>query len=206
MSNFPSFLMLQIEGWNDPVEFLMAEGYLARPTFKRIEVSSLAPLKPQLYKPTRTGDYDPVVLDFLSKQLERNLAIVKEALRHAEMLAGAFSALGIDGRVLTGKTAANSRERIIGAFRQPSTQPMILCNFGVLTTGFDAPNTSAAIIARPTKSLVLFSQMIGRATRGPRAGGNETCEVSTVVDIDLPGFGDVADAFTNWEDVWNDPR
>ena len=216
-------VMLQIEGWNDPVEFLMAEGYLARPTFKRIEVSSLAPLKPQLYKPTRTGDYDPVVLDFLSKQLERNLAIVKEALRlielghtriilfgasvrHAEMLAGAFSALGIDGRVLTGKTAANSRERIIGAFRQPSTQPMILCNFGVLTTGFDAPNTSAAIIARPTKSLVLFSQMIGRATRGPRAGGNETCEVSTVVDIDLPGFGDVADAFTNWEDVWNDPR
>lgn len=79
----------------------------------------------------------------------------------------------------------------------------MLCNFGVLTTGFDAPNTSAAIIARPTKSLVLYSQMVGRATRGTKAGGNETCEISTIVDTKLPGFGDMAEAFTNWEDVWD---
>lgn len=83
---------------------------------------------------------------------------------------------------------------------------MVLCNFGVLTTGFDAPNTSAAAIARPTRSLVLYSQMVGRATRGPKAGGNRTCEISTVVDIDLPGFNDITEAFTNWEDVWHDDR
>jgi len=82
---------------------------------------------------------------------------------------------------------------------------LVICNYGVLTTGFDAPNTSATVIARPTKSLVLYSQMVGRATRGPKAGGNVTCEISTVVDIGLPGFGDLAEAFTNWEDVWNEP-
>ena len=81
---------------------------------------------------------------------------------------------------------------------------MVLCNFGVLTTGFDAPATSAAIIARPTRSLVLFSQMVGRATRGPKAGGNAEAEIVTVIDPQLPGFGNVAEAFTNWEDVWND--
>jgi superfamily II DNA or RNA helicase len=81
---------------------------------------------------------------------------------------------------------------------------MVLCNYGVLTTGFDAPKTSAAVIARPTSSLVLYSQMVGRAIRGPRAGGNEYAEIVTIVDTKLPGFGSVADAFKNWEDVWNE--
>ncbi len=45
-----------------------------------------------------------------------------------------------------------------------------------------------ALIARPTKSLVLYSQMVGRAIRGPRAGGNREAEIVTVVDTALPGF------------------
>ena len=73
-----------------------------------------------------------------------------------------------------------------------------------MTTGFDAPRTSAALIARPTLSLVLYSQMVGRAMRGTAAGGNETCEILTVVDTTLPGFDSVIDAFSNWEDVWSD--
>ena len=82
---------------------------------------------------------------------------------------------------------------------------MVVVNYGVLTTGFDAPATSAAVIARPTRSLVLYSQMVGRATRGTRAGGNDEAEIVTVVDPHLPGFGSVADAFKNWEDVWDEP-
>jgi hypothetical protein len=73
---------------------------------------------------------------------------------------------------------------------------------GVLTAGFDAPKTSAVAIARPTKSLVLYSQMVGRAIRGPKAGGTSNAEVVTVLDRHLPGFGGVVEAFTNWEDVW----
>ena len=95
------------------------------------------------------------------------------------------------------------REHAIQRYKSVTPDPMVICNFGVLTTGFDAPNTSAAIIARPTKSLVLYSQMMGRATRGTRAGGNKACEIITVVDHGLPGFGDVAEAFVNWEDVWS---
>jgi superfamily II DNA or RNA helicase len=83
---------------------------------------------------------------------------------------------------------------------------MVICNYGVLTTGFDAPKTSAALIARPTRSLVLYSQMVGRAIRGERAGGNKSAEIVTVVDPELHGFGDVSAAFTNWEDVWDESR
>ena len=212
---------LFIEDWNDPVSFLMDEGYLARPSFRRLEIESAPELKPHLSTAGTSNEYATALLENLAEQVGRNVTIIDEAkrligaghsriilfgasVRHAEVLAVALCALEIDARVVTAQTAPLIREKIIKDFRRPSPKPMVLCNFGVLTAGFDAPNTSAAIIARPTKSLVLFSQMVGRATRGPKAGGNETCEVSTVVDIDLPGFGDVADAFTNWEDVWHD--
>ena len=76
----------------------------------------------------------------------------------------------------------------------------MLFNYGVLTAGFDAPRTRCVIIARPTTSLVLYSQMAGRAMRGPKAGGNLKAEIFTVADTNLPGFGSVTDAFTNWEE------
>ena len=80
---------------------------------------------------------------------------------------------------------------------------MVLLNYGVFTAGFDAPRTRCAIIARPTTSLVLYSQMVGRAMRGPRAGGNSRAYIYTVVDTNLPGFGSVTEAFANWENLWS---
>ena len=214
---------LEVPGWDDPVSFLIAKGYLARPTFRRLEVEASSKLKLRLKRAGVGDDYDPALLESLAEQADRNVAIIDEirylmeeghkriilfgaSVRHAELLAAGLSAVGIDGRVVTGNTGATARARTIKTFQGLSTKPMVLCNFGVLTTGFDAPNTSAVVIARPTKSLVLFSQMAGRATRGPKAGGNENCTISTVVDIDLPGFGNMTEAFTNWEDVWHDQR
>ncbi|NYT28022.1 MAG: hypothetical protein H0A76_09100 [Candidatus Thiodubiliella endoseptemdiera] len=79
---------------------------------------------------------------------------------------------------------------------------MVICNYAILTTGFDAPKTSVAVIARPTTSLVLYSQMVGRAIRGVKAGGNKKAKIVTVVDKNLGGFGNIAKAFNNWDDVW----
>ena len=80
---------------------------------------------------------------------------------------------------------------------------MALFNFGVLTTGFDAPTTRGVVIARPTRSVVLYSQMVGRGLRGLRSGGNRNAWIYTVVDTSLPGFRSVADAFGNWEELWS---
>ena len=215
---------LEVEGSDDPVSYLIVEGYLARPTFRQLHYEA----SPALAKTFRTfaakyDDYGEEVLEALAENIDRNVAIITEvnrlvesghrrillftaSVRHSEVVAAALSALGLNARVVTGETPTPMRRRTIKAFRTPSAAPMVLCNFGVLTTGFDAPNTSAVVIARPTRSLVLYSQMVGRATRGPKAGGNETCEISTVVDTELPGFSDITEAFTNWEDVWNDDR
>ena len=102
--------------------------------------------------------------------------------------------------VLTSKTPHASRSGIIESFKKESDQPIILCNYGILTTGFDAPKITAAIIARPTKSLVLYSQMVGRALRGSAMGGTDTADIILLVDLDLPGATSVIDAFEKWND------
>lgn len=205
----------------DPMTFLMDEGYLARPRFRQLTFAA-DPSFRRAYKRTRSGpDYSTKVLDALAQQTTRSAEIISEvqqlverghkrvlvfatSVRHADVIAAALHVLGLRAYSITSNTRLSQRERIISLYRRTDSHAMVLCNYGVLTTGFDAPKTSAAIIARPTRSLVLYSQMLGRATRGPLAGGNATCEVVTVVDLDLPGFRDVVEAFTNWEDVWSE--
>ena len=64
---------------------------------------------------------------------------------------------GCKARAITGETPMDDRRTWIEDFKDGNLQ--VLTNFGVLTTGFDAPNIEAVIIARPTTSVVLYSQM-----------------------------------------------
>jgi superfamily II DNA or RNA helicase len=91
---------------------------------------------------------------------------------------------------------------VIASFKQDGGV-QILTNFGVLTTGFDAPIADVAVIARPTRSVVLYTQMVGRVARGPKQGGGEWCKVITIVDK-IPGFRSLAEGFGHWEDIWSE--
>ena len=71
----------------------------------------------------------------------------------------------------------------------------VITNFNVLTTGFDAPNIEVVIIARPTFSVVLYSQMIGRGLRGPKVGGTKSVTLVNVED-NFKNLPDVHNAFT----------
>ena len=72
----------------------------------------------------------------------------------------------------------------------------------MLTTGFDAPKANVAIIGRPTQSVTLYSQMVGRVMRGEEAGGKKHCKVITVKDS-IFGFRDMSESFFYWEELWN---
>ena len=87
----------------------------------------------------------------------------------------------------------------IDAFKRNRIQ--VLTNFGVLTTGFDAPNIDVVIIARPTTSIVLYSQMIGRGLRGAAVGGTESCEVIDIRD-NFDAFGDLDEVYSHFEEYW----
>ncbi len=135
--------------------------------------------------------------------------LVAKSLRlvHAHLIQAShillITAYGTRAFSVTAETNPHERMRRIAAFKADGEESLVFCNFGVLTTGFDAPQITCALIARPTASLVLYSQMVGRAIRGPRAGGTSEALIVTVIDQNLPGFRSAAEAFTNWEDVWN---
>ena len=54
----------------------------------------------------------------------------------------------------------------------------------------------------PSKSLVLYNQMVGRAMRGINVGGNKTCEIRIIKDDALSQFTNPVDNFFKWDDVW----
>lgn len=212
---------LEIAGYPDPVEYLMAEGYLARPTFRTLNSNAGASLKTaDINALSAALDVPEAMLEQLGEDEQRNLQIVRAvedlttrhnrivvfaaSVEHAHLIRAVLSARGVEAHLVIGDMDMSARDAAIRRYKGNAAHPIVMCNFGVLTTGFDAPSTSAAVIARPTRSLVLYSQMVGRATRGIKAKGNATAEIVTVVDPHLPGFGDVAEAFENWEDVWNE--
>ena len=203
------------KGHSNPVTYLIQNRYLADPRFVPISFES----DTTIADPSPGMDYSAHDLDDLGRSHDRTRKIVElangAAKRHPRTIVfcpsvqsalecdGLLQARGVITGVVTANTPDEERRAIIGAFRNDSKEHMVMFNYGVLTAGFDAPRTRCVIIARPTTSLVLYSQMAGRAMRGPRVGGNSRAEILTVADTNLPGFGSVADAFTNWEDLWS---
>ena len=202
-------------GHNSPVTYLIQNRYLADPRFVPIRFDSDARTR----DPQPGMDYSADDLDTLGRNQERTRKIVELAqnaarryLRTIVFCPSVESAMDctellmskrVMAAAVTASTPGDDRRAIIEIFKSENKQHMVLFNYGVLTAGFDAPRTRCVIIARPTTSLVLYSQMVGRAMRGPRAGGNPTAEILTIVDSNLPGFGSVTDAFNNWEELWS---
>ena len=164
-------------------------------------------------------DIPKFILEKLSDDAQRNLKTIIEILRlakthkkiivfaskveHARSLSIILLAKKCNSYYINQKTPSDVRSNILHRYKN-TDEPMVLCNYGILTTGFDAPKTSAIVIARPTKSYVLYAQMVGRGMRGPKAGGNKTCEISTVIDKDINDFINLTEVFTQWESVWNE--
>ena len=204
----------------NPIKFLIESGFLAKPTFKnlfaepgtKISNEDLQKIADSLDLPqelieslSMTDQYLTAVYEAVCNLLRdqhSRILVFSASVEQALLLSSMFSASGIASYSVAGISQQTQREQAIQHFQSNDPNPIVLTNFGVLTTGFDAPACSAAVIARPTKSLVLFSQMIGRVIRGPMAGGTDSCEIVTIVDRRLPGFGDVAEQFLNWEDIW----
>ena len=205
---------LDPRGHGNPVTFLIRQGYLADPRFVRANVDLDAPVR----EPEEGADYREADLQVIGRDPAWQAQIVETAagalsrhprvmvfcpsVRSARDAARDVAGPGRRTAAITAGTPPDERREAIAAFRADGGDPMALFNYGVLTAGFDAPGTRCVIVARPTASLVLYSQMVGRAMRGPRSGGNRRCWIHTVADTRLRGFGSVAEAFGNWEELW----
>ena len=82
-------------------------------------------------------------------------------VNHTMRVAERLNHIGIESQVVVGHT--ENREDVFDAFKAKQFRALVGCD--VFTTGFDAPNVDAIAILRPTMSMGLFVQMIGRGTR-----------------------------------------
>lgn len=110
---------------------------------------------------------------------------------HIQQLVSAFEAQGILAKGLSSDTDEYDRRRILASF-QAGHLP-VLVNCGILTEGVDIPEIDTIMLARPTKSLGLLQQMVGRGLR--KSPGKQICLVIDFVDT-MPshrgGIGSVA--------------
>ena len=150
----------------------------------------------------RSGFYDQLtsttirVLRPKNKIPRKGVLVFTRFIDEAEKLTNKLSSLGIRSAIVTGVTPKVERENILKEFTTGNIK--VVANVGTLTTGFDYPALDTVILARPTKSLSLYYQMVGRAIRPYKGkdgwvidlGGNykRFGDVSNLkIDLELPG-------------------
>ena len=106
--------------------------------------------------------------------------------KHAAEIQAQFELAGIPAGYVDAYTEVPEREKLIEKLSRGELK--IICNVGTMTTGVDAPFVSCIILARPTKSEMLFIQIVGRGLR--KAHGKDDCIIldhsNTGLDLGRP--------------------
>ena len=158
-----------------PLRYLIKKKYLTPPTLvdATIEHYDFSALREN-----PSGEYNPTdVNHLLSKNHRVTKGIIEQVIELSEKRQGImifaatvdhakeiYSYLPQDHSALvTGATDSKERDDLIKAFKQKDIKYLV--NVSVLTTGFDAPHVDMIAILRPTQSVSLYQQIIGRGLR-----------------------------------------
>jgi DNA repair protein RadD len=94
------------------------------------------------------------------KMGRKNILVFTRFIWEAEYVT---DCLGDVATIVTSETKKKDRDKVIDDFK--SGRVKVVANVGVLSIGFDFPELETIILARPTRSLALYYQMIGRGIR-----------------------------------------
>lgn len=120
--------------------------------------------------------------------LDKKTVVFTVDIQHALDLAAAFKAMGCSAEAIWG----DDPERQSKLARHRRGEIKVLCNCAVLTEGYDDAGIECIVLAKPTKSTLLLTQMVGRGTRLPegrqhiseiRPGEKDHCIIIDVVDV-----------------------
>lgn len=129
-----------------------------------------------------------------------HILVFGASLKQSKLLCGLLIALGHSAVHVDGDTPDNYRKDVVGKFKDGKIQ--FIFNYGVFTAGFDSPNIDAVVIARPTTSVVLYGQMIGRGMRGPEIDGTEEFQLIDVVDDIITEYSGLDNVYDFFSDYW----
>lgn len=183
---------------------------------KDISDEELNKIKDHITENEYEGDFTSKELEVIGRNRNRNLKILQRlielnaenkptivfacSVKHAQLLSAMLKLHNVPNALVVGNMSAAERKNAIKSFKEKENNINIIINYGVLTTGFDSTNIECVFIARPTQSIVLYSQMIGRGLRGPKMGGNEEC---LLIDVkDNLNIYDEHMAFSKFDNYW----
>jgi DNA repair protein RadD len=170
---------------DDPIGYLQEHKYLAK-----IETNTLDTGFSSQETSERT------ILQALSEDSERNELIMQQielanskndktlvfacTLDHVLALFIMCESKGFSAGFIIGDTPQSERLKILDEFNTGDIN--VLINLEILSTGIDLPNLDRLILTRPVRSDVMYSQIVGRALRGPLNGGNERNVIVNILD------------------------
>jgi ATP-dependent helicase IRC3 len=117
-----------------------------------------------------------IVATYFNLANDEKTIVFASGVKHAQNLALSFRKASVDCEAIVGTTPHETRQDILTRFSQG--QLKVIINVGVLTEGFDEPSIKAIILAKPTRSTLLYTQIVGRGTR--LYEGKDHC---TIIDI-----------------------
>lgn len=151
---------------------LIAAGFLSRPVYYAPTTASLdgvrttagdynkADLEQAVNRPTITGD----AVTHYRRLCARAPAIAFCAsIAHAENVAANFCEAGFRWGVIDGTMTPEARRQAVANLGTGALHGLSSCE--IVSEGFDLPCVTAAILLRPTKSLSLYLQQVGRVLR-----------------------------------------
>ena len=201
----------ELEG-DEPINFLQKQGVLSYIKTHQVKTDfnfEFTPEEQERILNSFEEGLSPELIKKMGEDVERNICIFGElsnlyeqnlstivfacSLKHTKLLHKICILSGMKVAKIDDKTSSQNRKKIVQDFKNKEIK--IIFNYGVLSTGFDAPGTEAIMIARPTTSPVIYSQMLGRGLRGPKFGGKSECLLIDLKD-NLLGLPDEKSCFT----------
>lgn len=171
------------------IESLIKEEYLCEPKCFRVptntdisQVKSVGGefIQSELERTVNNNDRNLVIVKaYLDKAIDRKHTIVfATGIDHAINLAECFNVNGISAKSIDSTIDSKERQNILNEFEEGKFK--VLVNVAILTTGYDYEPLDCVLMARPTKSKILYQQCIGRGLR--IAEGKKNCLILDIVD------------------------
>lgn len=114
-------------------------------------------------KALKNSIFGDVVKNYVEIASEQKTIIYAHSIEYSQKFADEFKSEGIEAVHVDSNTPASERDSIMNDFRNGKIK--VLCNVDLISEGFDVPDCTCVIMARPTDSLVLFLQQSMRCMR-----------------------------------------
>lgn len=160
--------------WSYDILWGIRSGYLCDVRGRRVTIDTLDLKGVKV----RNGDYaegetgqrmmdagapEAIVRAWREHASDRRTLVFTPTVETAEATCDEFMFAGVSAGMVSAKTPIDERRALLAGFSSGEIQ--VMCNCMVLTEGYDNPRVDCVVVARPTKSRALYTQMVGRGTR-----------------------------------------